>query len=83
MHFCSSVTNLRSFVHTSTFFVNNHLPRNTLVKEQIHHLHLQLDGRAVSHEEYVAGMMAKHPLDASRQAAQLMQVSIKDNRQAY
>lgn len=36
--------NLRSFVFTSTYWVNNFMPYNTPVKEEVHHPTLQLAG---------------------------------------
>jgi len=38
--------NLRSFVFTSTYWVNNFKPYNTPVKEEVHYPTLQLAGRA-------------------------------------
>lgn len=76
MQFSSQFANLRAFVHTSTFFVNNHLPRNSLVKEQIYPLQLQLGGQSVGHKEFVTAVMDMHPQIASRVAAQLMQAGV-------
>eukprot|EP00878_Enallax_costatus_P040295 GHUV01046418.1.p1 GENE.GHUV01046418.1~~GHUV01046418.1.p1 ORF type:complete len:145 (-),score=29.98 GHUV01046418.1:65-499(-) len=76
MQFSSQFVNLRAFVHTSTFFVNNYLPRNSLVKEQIYPLQLQLGGKPVDHKQFVTAIMDMHPQIASRVAAQLMQASI-------
>lgn len=75
MHFSSEISNLKAFVHTSTFFVNNHLPRNTLVREQIYPLQLQIKGRTVVHGEFVSAMMSMQPQEASKQAEQLMKVT--------
>lgn len=38
---------LRSFVHISTYFVNNFAPYNTPVKEEVHYPTLQLAGEQV------------------------------------
>jgi nucleoside-diphosphate-sugar epimerase len=40
----SEMRNLRSFVFTSTYWVNNFKPYNTPVKEEVHYLTLQLAG---------------------------------------
>lgn len=45
----SQMEQLRAFVHVSTSFVNNHLPRNTLVREQLYPLPLELHGEPVGH----------------------------------
>lgn len=40
---------LRAFVHVSTHWVNNHLPRNSVVKERIYPLQLEVGGEPTSH----------------------------------
>ncbi|KAF8068243.1 fatty acyl-CoA reductase [Scenedesmus sp. PABB004] len=72
MRVASGMTSLRSFVHVSTYFVNNHLPRNSVVKEQIYPVPLQVGGVAMSHAEYVAAMLAMTPEQANKQTAELM-----------
>eukprot|EP00878_Enallax_costatus_P042054 GHUV01049017.1.p1 GENE.GHUV01049017.1~~GHUV01049017.1.p1 ORF type:complete len:108 (-),score=9.79 GHUV01049017.1:340-663(-) len=72
----SQFTNLTAFVHVSTFFVNNNLPRNSLVKEQIYELPLSLDGVTMSHEEYVTTVLAMDRDQANKHTAALMQPSI-------
>lgn len=72
MRVASGMSQLRSFVHTSTFFVNNYLPRNSVVKEQIYPLPLTVGGEAVSHGEYVAAMLAMEPEQANKQTLELM-----------
>jgi thioester reductase-like protein len=49
MRVASQMEHLRAFVHVSTTLVNNHLPRNTLVKEQLYPLPLEVDGEPVGH----------------------------------
>jgi hypothetical protein len=49
MQVSSQMEQLRAFVHISTHFVNNHLPRNSLVKEQLYPLPLELHGEPVGH----------------------------------
>lgn len=73
MHVASQFSNLKAFVHVSTYFVNNNLPRNSLVREQIYQLPLAVDGTPMSHGEYVAAMMAMSPEQANRHTAALMQ----------
>jgi fatty acyl-CoA reductase len=63
---------LRSFVHVSTYFVNNHMPRNSVVKEQIHPIPLELAGRPVEYKEFVEGLMAMSSEDANKAALELM-----------
>lgn len=49
MRVASQMDALHAFVHVSTTFVNNHLPRNSLVKERIYPLQLEVDGEPVGH----------------------------------
>lgn len=73
MQLSAQMHQLRSFVHVSTFFVANHMPRNSVVREQLHPLPLQLDGRPVEHAEFVAALMAMEDADeANRVALQVM-----------
>jgi len=64
---------LRAFVHVSTYFVNNYLPRNSVVKEQIYPLPLEVNGEPTSHREYVAAMLSMDPATANKHTAELMQ----------
>lgn len=52
--------------------VNNHMPRNTVVKEQIHAVPLELDGRPVGHQEFVDALMSMSSEDANKTALDLM-----------
>lgn len=69
--------NLRAFVHVSTYYVANHLPRNSLVKEQLHPLSLSLDGGAtkVGHADFVSALMAMTPGEANVLAGMVMQAN--------
>jgi hypothetical protein len=49
----------------STYFVNNHLPRNSMVKEQIYPLPLTINGT-------LAAMLSMSPEQANKQTAELM-----------
>lgn len=49
MKVCSQMEKLRAFVHVSTYFVNNHLPRNSVVQERIYPLQLEVHGEPTSH----------------------------------
>lgn len=49
MRVASQIDALHAFVHVSTTFVNNHLPRNSLVKERMYPLQLEVDGEPVGH----------------------------------
>jgi nucleoside-diphosphate-sugar epimerase len=40
LQLASSMSQLRAFVHTSTYFVLNHVPRGSVAKEEIHRLPL-------------------------------------------
>jgi fatty acyl-CoA reductase len=73
MREASEFTKLRSFVHTSTYFVNNHLPRNSIVKEQIYQIPLSVGGISMTHTEYVAAMLAMEPDQANKHTLELMQ----------
>jgi nucleoside-diphosphate-sugar epimerase len=44
LQLCSEMSGLRSFVHVSTYWVNNFYPYNTPVKEEVHYPRLQLAG---------------------------------------
>lgn len=72
MALASQMEHLRSFVHVSTYFVNNHMPRNTVVKEQLHPVPLEIDGQAVSYKEYVDALMAMSNEEANEAALALM-----------
>lgn len=73
MRVASDFSNLKAFVHVSTYFVNNYLPRNSLVKEQIYDLPLSVNGSPMTHADYVAAMMAMTPEQANKKTAELMQ----------
>lgn len=75
MDLSSQMINLKAFIHTSTYFVNNNLPRNTPVMEKIYPLALQLNGKSVSHDEYVSAVMNMQPAEANQITTRLMQVS--------
>jgi nucleoside-diphosphate-sugar epimerase len=58
LELATQMPQLISFVHVSTYFVNNHLPRNTIVKEELYRLELYSpSGSRVNHKEYVDCMM--------------------------
>jgi DNA-binding GntR family transcriptional regulator len=64
--------NLAAFVHTSTFYANNHLggaTRNPLVGEQLY----PLDLGGTGHHQLVEQLMGMNPEEASALAAQHMQ----------
>lgn len=73
MHMASQLPHLKAFIHVSTYFVNNNLPRNSTVKEQIYQLPLAVNGTPVSHGDYVAAMLAMQPDQANKVTAELMQ----------
>lgn len=68
----SEMPELRSFVHVSTFFVNNHMPRNSVVPEAIHAVPLELAGQPVQHQEFVEAVMAMDSQAANRTVLELM-----------
>lgn len=72
MQLSSQFLQLRSFVHVSTYFVNNHMPRNSVVKEQLNPVPLELDGRPVEYKEFVDALMAMSTEDANKTALDLM-----------
>lgn len=45
--------------------------------EKIYPLDLQLDGKSITHEEYVTAVMAMQPAEANQVTMQLMQVSMQ------
>lgn len=49
MKVCSQMDHLRAFVYVSTYFANNHLPRNSVVQERLYPLPLEVDGEPVGH----------------------------------
>lgn len=49
MKVCSQMDHLHAFVYVSTYFVNNHLPRNSVVQERLYPLPLKVDGEPVGH----------------------------------
>lgn len=73
MKVASQMDQLRAFVHVSTFFVNNHLPRNSHVQERIYPLPLEVNGEPTSHREYVAAMLSMDADAANKHTANLMQ----------
>lgn len=75
MTLSSQMTLLKAFVHISTYFVNNHLPRNSLVMEKIYPLDLHLNGKPMSHQQLVSTVMAMEPAAANQAVTQLLQVS--------
>jgi fatty acyl-CoA reductase len=72
MELASHMEQLRSFVHVSTYFVNNHMPRNSVVKEQLHPVPLELNGQAVGYKAFVEGLMAMSTEEANSTALDLM-----------
>lgn len=72
MQLASGMTALRSFVHVSTYFVNNHAPRGSVVREQVHALPLELDGRRVGYAEFVEALMAMDTETSNNVALELM-----------
>ena len=42
------MSRLRAFVYVSTFYVNNFMPFNSAVKEEVHRITLQLAGRSTA-----------------------------------
>jgi hypothetical protein len=85
MQLASSMPNLLAFVHVSTYYACNHLPRNSLVKEQLHPLQLSLNGAAtpVNHAEFVAALMAMQPAEANAAADAVMQANSFGSRYAF
>uniref|UniRef100_A0A383WJS7 Fatty acyl-CoA reductase n=1 Tax=Tetradesmus obliquus TaxID=3088 RepID=A0A383WJS7_TETOB len=77
LQLANSMPNLRAFVHVSTYYVANHLPRNSLVSEQLHPLRLSLDGGAtkVGHADFVSALMAMTPDEANMLAGMVMQTN--------
>lgn len=72
MQLAASCRNLRSFVHVSTYFVNNHMPRNSVVREAVHALPLELGGRRVDYAEFVSTLMDMPSEEANRVALDFM-----------
>eukprot|EP00878_Enallax_costatus_P009179 GHUV01009596.1.p1 GENE.GHUV01009596.1~~GHUV01009596.1.p1 ORF type:complete len:597 (+),score=150.72 GHUV01009596.1:329-2119(+) len=70
----AQMPHLTSLVFTSTYYVSNHLPRNSIVKEEIHQLQLTLPGSssALSHSQFVKCLLTFPRRDADRQAAAVM-----------
>jgi fatty acyl-CoA reductase len=64
----AQMPNLKSFVHVSTYFVNNHMPRNQLIEEKI----FPLDLGGISASEMVAQIMAAPKEEAAALAAKHM-----------
>ena len=64
----TQMPNLKSFVHVSTYFVNNHRPRNQLIEEKI----FPMDLGGMSASEVVAQIMAAPKDEASALAAKHM-----------
>lgn len=56
----------------STYFVNNHMPRNSVVHEAVHALPLELNGQPVGYAEFVAALMAMSSEEANAVALTLM-----------
>jgi hypothetical protein len=77
--------NLLAFVHVSTYYTCNHLPRNSLVKEQLYPLELSLDGQATKlhHAEFVAALMAMQPDEANTAADAVMHANSFGSRYAF
>jgi nucleoside-diphosphate-sugar epimerase len=48
LQLASSMRRLRAFVHTSTYFVLNHVPRGSVAKEEIHRLPLSFNHGSTS-----------------------------------
>lgn len=72
LQLASEMPHLRAFVFTSTYFTNNYLPRNSVVREHLHCLPLTLGGRTLNHEKFVQAVLAMAPEEADRQVAALM-----------
>lgn len=65
---------LDAFVHVSTYYVNNGLPHNSVVREEpLPPLPLSLGGKALSHGELVAQLLALPAGEANVQARRLME----------
>eukprot|EP00775_Hariotina_reticulata_P008751 gene8751-8931_t len=77
MEVAASMPNLCSFVHVSTYCVNNNRPHNSTVQEAIYPLVLSLDGgiTEVQHSEFVQGLMAMSADEAAAKAAQVMRIN--------
>lgn len=76
MDFASKIEHLQAFVHTSTYYVNNYMPRNSLVMEKIYPMPLQLDGKSVGYGEFVPAVMTMQPEDAEKATQRIMQVGL-------
>jgi fatty acyl-CoA reductase len=69
--------NLSAFVHVSTYYVNNHLPRNAKVEERLYPLKLSLDAgpTKVEYAEFVSSLMTMAPDEANALAGMVMQAN--------
>jgi nucleoside-diphosphate-sugar epimerase len=77
LQLAATMPNLLAFVHVSTYYTCNHLPRNSEVAKRLHPLQLSLDGGAtkVGHADFVSALMAMTPDKANVLAGMVMQAS--------
>eukprot|EP00775_Hariotina_reticulata_P007405 gene7405-7614_t len=73
MKVAGGMTRLKCFLHTSTYFVNNFLPRHAVAPEKIQHLPLTINDAALSHAQLVSHLLALDAAEADKQVAELMQ----------
>jgi hypothetical protein len=73
MKVAGGMTRLKCFLHTSTYFVNNFLPRHAVAPEKIQRLPLTINGVDMSHAELVSHLLTLNAAQADKQVAQLMQ----------
>jgi hypothetical protein len=85
MQLASSMPALKAFVHVSTYYACNHLPRNSLVKEQLYPLNLSLSGQStqLNHAQFVSALMAMQPAEANAAADAVMQANSFGSRYAF
>jgi fatty acyl-CoA reductase len=77
LQLAAGMPNLSAFVHVSTYYVNNHLPRNSKVEERLYPLQLSLDGgpTKVSYAEFVPSLFGMAPDEANALAGMVMQAN--------
>jgi hypothetical protein len=72
----STWPHLACLLFTSTYFVNNFKPRNSIVREVLHHLPLSLPvtspNTSLTHGELVEALLAMPAVEAEAEAAALM-----------
>jgi nucleoside-diphosphate-sugar epimerase len=64
LQLASSMPQLRAFVHTSTYFVLNHVPRGSVAKEEIHRLPLSFSNGTSSSSRSISSSSGSTSEDA-------------------